>query len=270
MIEIITYGEVPLETIMGGVRGFSATPSIDGRPLDDYVIVGCEGLEESPYTPVSLAKGDVFCSYILLYPSFSTIWVKVGSADRSSCVARMFQQAPVVAIVSDLVVARKHLSDREELDREIGKKLGKLALKEEGKIRVRTMMSSGDVVKVWKHVVRAGVSIDNVLNLGFKLAIEASRMLKGFGQTLLPKPGYAWFTTLELLGKHDIGILRAHGHVKLKAWICSGKQILKIRHLPNGLFHVLLEGRENLYGRPVSGLLTFNDLKRLKLKIVKE
>jgi hypothetical protein len=49
--------------------------------------------------------------------------------------------------------------------------------------------------------------------------------------------------------------------------ICNGRRKLKIRHLPNGLFHVFIEGERNLRGEPLGRLLTYNDLRRLKLRV---
>jgi hypothetical protein len=107
-----------------------------------------------------------------------------------------------------------------------------------------------------------------MLNLGFKLAVTASRTLRDVGQTLLPSPGYAWFTSIGALGEHDMGVIRGYAYRRLNAKsVCDGKWELKIRHLSNGLFHVFIEGERNLYGEPLGRLLTYNDLRRLKLRV---
>jgi hypothetical protein len=164
------------------------------------------------------------------------------------------------------------LNDREELDKRVARKLRRL-LKEEGVkgVTVVTRVGSGDVVRAWKYVLRTGLDLDldHVLNLGFKLAATASRTLRDAGQTLLPSPGYAWFTSIGALGEHDVGVIREYAYRKLDARrVCAGKRRLKIRHLPNGLFHVFIEGERNLRGEPLGRLLTYNDLRRLKLGVV--
>ena len=251
---------------MGGVRDLSITPSIDGHLLDDYTTVVCEEAGESSYTPILLTEGSVFCSYLLLYPLPDGILVKIGNSDRDSCVTRMFQQAPVVAVVSELVYGLSTLNDREELDKRVAGELGR-QLKGAG-VTVVTRVSSEVVVKAWKHVVTTGLNLDYMLNLGFKLATIASYILRDVGQTLLPSPGYAWFTSIGALGEQDMEVIRGHAYRRLNAErVCNGKRRLKIRHLPNGLFHVFIEGERNLRGEPLGRLLTYNDLRRLKLKV---
>jgi hypothetical protein len=255
---------------MGGVRDLSITPSIDGHLLDDYTIVVCEEAGKSSYTPIPLTEGSVFCSYLLLYSLPDRILVKIGSSDKDNCVARMFQQAPVVAIVSELVYGLSTLRDRERFDEVVAKEL-KRQLRGGG-VTVATRISSKDVVRAWKHVVTTSLDLDNVLNLGFELAATASHtlrdVLRDVGQTLLPSPGYAWFTSIGALGEHDREVIREYAYKKLDARrICDGKRRLKIRHIPNGLFHVLIEGERNLYGKPLDRLLTYNDLRRLKLRV---
>jgi len=255
---------------MGGVRDLSITPSIDGHLLDDYTTVACEEAGENSYTPIPLMEGSAFCSYLLLYPLPDRILVKIGNSDKDNCVARMFQQAPVVAVVSELVYGLITLNDREEVDRRVARKLRRL-LKEEGVkgVTVVTRVGSGDVVRAWKYVVKTDLDLDHVLNLGFKLATMASHILRGAGQTLLPSPGYAWFTSIGALGEHDMGVIRGYAYRRLNAKsVCDGKRRLKIRHIPNGLFHVFIEGERNLRGEPLGRLLTYNDLKRLKLRVV--
>jgi hypothetical protein len=259
-----------LESIIGGVRDLSITPSIDGHLLDDYTTVVCEEAGESSYTPIPLTEGSVFCSYLLLYPLSDRILVKIGSSDRDSCVARMFQQAPVVAVVSELVYGLSTLRDREGSDVMVAEEL-KRQLRGGG-VTVATRISSENVVRAWKHVVTTSLDLDNVLNPGFKLAVTASRtlrdVLRDVGQTLLPSPGYAWFTSIGALGEHDREVIREYAYKKLDARrVCDGRRRLKIRHLPNGLFHVFIEGERNLRGEPLGRLLTYNDLRRLKLKV---
>lgn len=259
-----------LESIIGGVRDLSITPSIDGHLLDDYTTVVCEEASESSYTPIPLTEGSVFCSYLLLYPLPDRILVKIGSSDRDSCVTRMFQQAPVVAVVSELVYGLSTLGDRERFDEMIAKEL-KRQLRGGG-VTVATRISSENVVRAWKHVVTTSLDLDNVLNPGFELAATTSRtlrdVLRDVGQTLLPSPGYAWFTSIGALGEHDMGVIREYAYRKLDARrVCDGRRRLKIRHLPNGLFHVFIEGERNLRGEPLGRLLTYNDLGRLKLKV---
>jgi hypothetical protein len=252
---------------MGGVRGLSITPSIDGHLLDDYTTVVCEEAGESSYTPIPLTEGSVFCSYLLLSPLSDRILVKIGNSDKDNCVARMFQQAPVVAIVSELVYGLITLNEREELDKRVAGELRR-QLKGAG-VTVVTRIGSEDVVRAWKHVITTGLDLDHVLNLGFKLATIASHILRGAGQTLLPSPGYAWFTSIGALGEHDMGVIRGYAYRRLNAKsVCDGKRRLKIRHIPNGLFHVFIEGERNLRGEPLGRLLTYNDLKRLKLRVV--
>ena len=251
---------------MGGVRDLSITPSIDGHLLDDYTIVVCEEAGESSYTPIPLTEGSVFCSYLLLYPLPDGILVKIGNSDKDNCVARMFQQAPVVAIVSELVYGLSTLNDMEKLDKRVVGELRR-QLKEAG-VTVVAKISSENVVRAWKHVVTTSLDLDNVLNLGFKLAAIASRTLRNVGQTLLPSPGCAWFTSIGALGEQDMGVIRWYAYKKLDARrICNGKRRLKIRHIPNGLFHVFIEGERNLRGEPLGRLLTYNDLRRLKLRV---
>jgi hypothetical protein len=255
-----------LESIIGGVRDLSITPSIDGHLLDDYTTVVCEEAGESSYTPIPLTEGSVFCSYLLLYPLPDRILVKIGNSDKDNCVARMFQQAPVVAVVSELVYGLSTLGDREGSDEMVAKEL-KRQLRGGG-VTVATRISSENVVRAWKHVVTTSLDLDNVLNLGFKLAAIASRTLRNVGQTLLPSPGYAWFTSIGALGEHDREVIREYAYKKLDARrICDGRRRLKIRHLPNGLLHVFIEGERNLYGKPLDRLLTYNDLRRLKLRV---
>jgi hypothetical protein len=262
----IIYDGISLESIMGGVRGLSITPSINGHLLDDYTTVVCEEAGESSYTPIPLTEGSVFCSYLLLYPLPDRILVKIGSSDKDNCVARMFQQAPVVAVVSELVYGLSTLGDREGSDEMVAEEL-KRRLRG-GEVTVVTRISSEDVVRAWKHVVSTSLDLDNVLNLGFKLAATASRTLRNVGQTLLPSPGYAWFTSIGALGEHDMGVIREYAYRRLNAKrVCDGKRRLKIRHLPNGLFHVFIEGERNLRGEPLGRLLTYNDLRRLKLRV---
>jgi hypothetical protein len=258
-----------LESIIGGVRNLSITPSIDGHLLDDYTTVVCEEASESSYTPIPLTEGSVFCSYLLLYPLPDRISVKIGSSDRDSCVTRMFQQAPVVAVVSELVYGLSTLNDREELDKKVARKLRRW-LKGEGVkgVTVVTRVGSKVVVRAWKHVVKTDLDLDRMLNLGFKLAVTASHTLRDVGQTLLPSPGYAWFTSIGALGEHDREVIREYAYRRLNAKrLCDGRRRLKIRHLPNGLFHVFIEGERNLYGKPLGRLLTYNDLRRLKLRV---
>ena len=267
----IIYDGISLESIMGGVRGLSITPSIDGHLLDDYTTVVCEEAGESSYTPIPLTEGSVFCSYLLFYPLPDRILVKIGNSDKDNCVARMFQQAPVVAVVSELVYGLITLNDREELDKRVARELRRW-LKEEGVkgVTVVTRVGSKVMVRAWKYVLRTGLDLDldHVLNLGFKLAATASRTLRDVGQTLLPSPGYAWFTSIGALGEHDMGVIREYAYRKLDTRrVCDGKWELKIRHLPNGLFYVLIERERNLYGKPLGRLLTYNDLRRLKLKV---
>ena len=251
---------------MGGVRDLSITPSIDGHLLDDYTTVVCEEASESSYTPISLTEGSVFCSYLLLYPLLDGILVKIGNSDKDNCVTRMFQQAPVVAVVSELVYGLSTLNDREELDKRVAEELRR-RLKGEG-VTVVTRVDSKDVVRAWKHVVTTGLNLDYMLNLGFKLAAIASRTLRDVSQTLLPSPGYAWFTSIGALGEHDVGVIRGYAYRRLDAKrVCDGRRRLKIRHLPNGLLHVFIEGERNLRGEPLGRLLTYNDLRRLKLKV---
>jgi len=158
------------------------------------------------------------------------------------------------------------LGDREGSDEMVAKEL-KRRLRGGG-VTVVTRISSEDVVRAWKHVVTTSLDLDNVLNLGFKLAAIASRTLRNVGQTLLPSPGYAWFTSIGALGEHDMGVIRGYAYRKLDARrVCDGRRRLKIRHLPNGLFHVFIEGERNLRGEPLGRLLTYNDLKRLKLGV---
>ena len=252
---------------MGGVRDLSITPSIDGYLLDDYTTVVCEEAGESSYTPIPLTEGSVFCSYLLLYPLPDRILVKIGNSDKDNCVARMFQQAPVVAVVSELVYGLSTLGDREGSDEMVAEELKRQLRR--GGVTVATRISSENVVRAWKHVVTTSLDLDNVLNLGFKLAATASRTLRNVGQTLLPSSGYAWFTSIGALGEHDMGVIREYAYRKLDARrVCDGKRRLKIRHLPNGLFHVFIEGERNLYGKPLGKLLTYNDLRRLKLGVV--
>jgi hypothetical protein len=255
-----------LESIIGGVRDLSITPSIDGHLLDDYTIVVCEEAGESSYTPIPLTEGSVFCSYLLLYPLPDRTLVKIGNSDKDNCVARMFQQAPVVAIVSELVYGLSTLRDREGSDVMVAEEL-KRRLRGGG-VTVATRISSENVVRAWKHVVTTSLDLDNVLNPGFKLAATASRTLRNLGQTLLPSPGYAWFTSIGALGEHDREVIREYAYRRLNAKrICDGRRRLKIRHIPNGLFHVFIEGERNLYGKPLGRLLTYNDLRRLKLRV---
>jgi len=251
---------------MGGVGDLSITPSIDGHLLDDYTIVVCEEAGKSSYTPIPLTEGSVFCSYLLLYPLPHGILVKIGNSDKDNCVTRMFQQAPVVAIVSELVYGLSTLNDMEELDKRV---VGELRRQLKGAgVTVVARIGGEDVVRAWKHVVATSLDLDSVLNLGFKLAAIASRTLRNVGQTLLPSPGYAWFTSIGALGERDMGVIRGYAYKKLDARrICDGRRRLKIRHLPNGLLHVFIEGERNLRGEPLGRLLTYNDLRRLKLKV---
>jgi hypothetical protein len=278
MSDIVSYGRVSMEFIAGGVEDFTMVPELGGVPLDTYVTAQCEGSEEERYTPTPSGEGDVVCSYLLLYPTRGGLTVKVGNSGLSNCVARMFQQAPVVGVVAEVVRVDRQLRDREELDRAVVQALKALASRHRSKslkiAAITTKINRDVAIASWRFVVQraASVSIEKLVDQGLELASEVSRTLSGFGEVLLPSPGYCWFSPLGALNERDKELLRTCCDIGSVWGDNTYRGKLRLRHLPNGLFHVVLleHVQKGLDGRAVEGLLTFNDLKSARLEVIKE
>jgi hypothetical protein len=181
----------------------------------------------------------------------------------------MFQQAPVVGIVAEVVVVERQLRDREELDRAVVQAL--TSHHRSRSLKITTKISRDDAIASWRFVVQraASMRIERLVNQGLELASEASRTLLKFGGVLLPSPGYCWFSPLGALDEGDKELLGARRDIGAVWGDKTYRGRLRLRHLPNGLFHVVLLDARGLDWRAVEGLLTFNDLKGVRLEVIK-
>gem|GEM_PF-2478160 len=265
----ILYNRISLEFIAGGERAFAIIPEIDGVPLVNYVTIRKMDLASLQkrrgdfYSRQPGKRGDVICSYALFYPTKDELMVKIGNSSIENCVIRMYQQVPVVAVVSEIVVLKNDMIDREMLDTQLAQELKQKFPTKDLKIRTRT--SKETISKSWKFVARLKSSgiIDELLEQGSELACEVSNILSKLGQVISPDPGYAWFSSLGTLSERDIELLVTRGY--LSDWQSS--RLLKLRHLPNGFFHAVLSAK-GVNGQAVEGFLTYDDLKNVYFEVI--
>jgi len=275
---VIAYDSVNLGYLAEGYRGFHIVPTIEGFYMIEPIECRCEGLveKEASAASSSIPIGTSVCSYMLLYPFKKWVIAKIGNSWPNTCISRMYRQAPPIAIVSDVLYTERFLDRREVLDLEIRKNLGDMVEIDGIEFKPVTFMRGKSVVSSWKYIVKSKLELESILKGGLKLAEIISKILDNLdlGHTLLPSPGYMWFTTFENLSEDDVKIVEKHNYVKqskdLVISLCTKGGKVKIRHMPNGLFHIMLKERRNVLGEPVSFLLTYSDVSKLKLRVIED
>ncbi len=277
---MVFYDAVTVEYIYGGVRGFTLSSYVEGYPLDDGRWFICHSIVENPYEPLAFEESEAVCVYLLLYPQRDSISVKIGNAGLSSCVSRMFQQAPPLAIVSDIIVPEievlKTVSSREDVDKAIVEKLRKYLYRSKRRMTVKWRVDPKTIIDSWTYLVKvpqdSHLVVENLLTVGLELASVTSKHLIGMGfKPLLPKPGITWFTTIEALSNEDITLMGNAKYIgrKLLERVCNKRGRVYLRQLPNGLFHVMLDNVPTIYGNQrIEGLVAFNDIKVLDFKVI--
>jgi hypothetical protein len=266
----IFYRKISLEFIAGGTTTFTIIPEIAGMSLNKYIslrVIGTDNISSRKYVDYSKIfgkRGNIICFYVLLYPSEDKLIAKIGNSKYENCVVRMYQQAPIIAIVAEIIVLEKEIKNIESLDKKLALELSrKFGHKN---IKVISKISKEIVLNSWKFIMKSksdGI-IDELLEQGFELAYEISNSLSKLGQAILPSPGYAWFSSLGALSKQDMELLKTLRY--LDYW--QSYKYIKLRHLPNGLFHLVLPAK-GLDGRAIESLITYNDFKNLCFEVIK-
>jgi len=146
-VSTLELPQKPLYSIQGGRVNFSMTPSVGPIivPSDDgwLRVKVSQVLREE--RPDSFEEGDIVCLYLLYYGDEH---IKVGTSRLENAVARMFSQAPLVAVVAAVIQPNTELP-LEYLENAVIAHANELGLR--GVKRTKPRLS--ELVSAWNSVI---------------------------------------------------------------------------------------------------------------------
>lgn len=226
----------PLYSIQGGRVNFSMTPLVG-----PVVVPSGEGwlrvkvsqaFSEEP--PDSFEEGDIVCLYLLYYGDKR---IKVGTSRLENAVARMFSQAPLVAVVAAVIQPSKELP-LESLEEAVIARANELGLR--GVEWSKPQLS--ELVNAWNSLIGGRGQLYEKLKAARETA-EPLSVLEKLGKVCRvawkvacehgePLYGFAWHWFIPECPRKPLPPPLPEG-TKLK----EGEEI-QLKFHPNGLFSV--------------------------------